>query len=50
MMGRLAIHRSAYHVLGGYDENMIGWGGDDIDLIMRAQLSGLLPEPFPMRI
>lgn len=27
MFGRIAMRRSAFHALGGYDEDMVGWGG-----------------------
>ena len=47
MFGRIAIRREAYHALGGYDENMEGWGGDDHDLINRAKKMGLITTTIP---
>jgi len=42
MFGRIAIRRSAYRALGGYDEALIGWGGDDYDLVNRAVAMGFV--------
>jgi hypothetical protein len=39
--GRIAVQRAAFYALGGYDEGMTGWGGDDDDLFDRARAMGL---------
>jgi hypothetical protein len=40
-MGRIALRRSDFLALGGYDEEFRGWGADDRDLVVRAVHSGL---------
>lgn len=35
--GRIAIGCYAFAVLGGYDERFIGYGGDDTDIVWRAE-------------
>jgi hypothetical protein len=35
--GSLVITRSAFEELGGYDEEFIGWGGEDVEFWERAQ-------------
>ena len=44
-MGRLALRRSDFDALGGYDESVRfrGWAGEDSDLLMRAVRSRLTP-------
>jgi len=34
--GKVALRRQDFHTLGGYDENLKGYGYDDVDLIRRA--------------
>lgn len=38
--GRVAIARQLFERLGGYDEQLRGWGYDEMDLIRRAQAFG----------
>jgi hypothetical protein len=47
MFGRLAIRRWAYHALGGYDEDLVGWGNDDNNLVWRAQALGIRVATIP---
>jgi hypothetical protein len=47
MLGRVAIRRQAYRLLGGYDEDLIGWGWDDHDLVARAAGLGFRSERVP---
>jgi hypothetical protein len=35
--GSLAVNRDAYFSIGGFDEEFIGWGGEDIEFWERAQ-------------
>ncbi len=44
-MGRVALRRSDFDALGGYDESarFRGWSGEDTDLLMRALRSRLSP-------
>ncbi|MFW6600185.1 glycosyltransferase family A protein [Propionibacteriaceae bacterium Y2011] len=44
-MGRIALSRTNFHLLGGYDESarFKGWSGEDTDLIMRAFRAFLRP-------
>lgn len=39
--GRQAFRRSDFYRLGGFDEQMIGWGSDDYDISRRARILGL---------
>ena len=34
--GRICIRRSDFQRLGGYDERLHGWGGEDVNLVRRA--------------
>lgn len=45
--GQCIVARSAYERVGGYDELMTGWGGDDGDLYLRLQASGCRKEILP---
>lgn len=44
-MGRIALRRSDFDALGGYDESQRfrGWSGEDTDLLMRAVRSRMAP-------
>ena len=35
--GSLAVARSAFFEIGGYDESFVGWGGEDNEFWERAQ-------------
>lgn len=39
--GRVALRRTDYLALGGYNERLKGWGIEDMDLARRAMLMGL---------
>ena len=39
--GRIAISSENFHKLGGYDETMVGWGCEDLDMTYRARALGL---------
>jgi hypothetical protein len=47
MMGRMAIRRKAFFALGGYDEDMTGWGSEDNDLLERVCAAGLRVRSIP---
>jgi glycosyltransferase involved in cell wall biosynthesis len=40
-MGRIAVRRSDFIALGGYDEDLRGWGYEDVDFLVRAMKFGL---------
>jgi glycosyltransferase involved in cell wall biosynthesis len=40
MHGRVAFRKSEWLGLGGYDESFVGYGYDDMDLVLRAVASG----------
>lgn len=48
--GRIAIRREDFHRLGGYNESYSGWGGDDIDLLLRARQTGIKPVRTPSSV
>lgn len=39
--GRMAIRKKHFIEIGGYDETMVSWGYEDIDLFNRLHLTGL---------
>lgn len=48
LLGRIALRKSDFEKLGGYDERMrFGWGYDDTDLALRAQAMGLRQVEIP---
>lgn len=49
LSGRLALSRTDFLALGGYDELLRGYGHDDTDLFRRARDSGLQTPVFPAR-
>ena len=40
-LGRIALSRKTFMLLGGYDESFKGWGGEDNNLVRRAKGYGL---------
>ena len=50
LMGTVLIPRQAFEAVGGYDEAMEGWGGEDHDLYLRLQRAGLTRAAFPGRL
>lgn len=40
--GHFSIFRKDIEAINGYDENFIGWGGEDIDLSLRLSKAGFL--------
>lgn len=40
LSGRIAVHREMFMRLGGYDERLSSWGGDDLDFTLRARDAG----------
>ncbi|MDN5725603.1 MAG: glycosyltransferase family 2 protein [Propionibacteriales bacterium] len=44
-MGRIALSRTNFHLLGGYDESdrFRGWSGEDTDLVLRAARAFMRP-------
>lgn len=49
-VGRICIKSDYFHQLGGYNENLTGWGNEDSDLIYRSEASGFktisMPEKY----
>jgi hypothetical protein len=45
--GVLVVGAAALLATGGYDEGMIGWGSEDLDVRIRLYLAGIVPEWFP---
>jgi len=41
--GSIAVNRKSYFSIGGFDENFIGWGGEDIEFCERAQILRFYP-------
>lgn len=39
--GSLCVHRRALNEIGGYDESLVGWGGDDDNVRARLRLHGV---------
>lgn len=39
--GRIAVSRTNFTALGGYDESIRGWGGEDTNFLIRARALGL---------
>jgi glycosyltransferase involved in cell wall biosynthesis len=48
-MGRIALRREEFFSLGGYDEDLRGWGFEDADLVRRALRFGLAAKFFDLR-
>lgn len=48
--GRVAIRWDWFYRLGGYDEQFEGWGGDDVDLVVRAEHLGARVHYAPSRL
>lgn len=48
--GRVAISRSLFNRIGGYDETFSHWGGEDRDLVARAVVAGARFVRIPERI
>lgn len=44
--GRIALRRDDFYRLGGYDEELVGWGYEDQDMIARAKRVGLAIRHF----
>jgi len=47
--GLLAVTTEAFLQAGGYDEGMIGWGAEDLDLRLRLHCDGLRHRQLPSR-
>lgn len=48
--GIQAFPRSLFEKIGGYDESIKGWGGEDIDFITKAYAAGFELSTFPALI
>lgn len=47
LRGQSAVWRKDFAAVGGYDDLMDGYGGEDLDLYMRLRLAGGKPVPLP---
>lgn len=47
LTGALFVEKATVERLGGFDEGMIGWGGEDIDMRVRLHLAGVRMVPLP---
>lgn len=45
--GSVICRREDFVAVGGYDEAIVGWGGEDDDLYARLVLAGVRPSAFP---
>lgn len=45
--GLQLFSRSTFQKIGGYDENFVGWGGEDVDFLLRAYSVGGCIGTFP---
>ncbi|HWS75497.1 MAG TPA: galactosyltransferase-related protein, partial [Quisquiliibacterium sp.] len=45
--GTVVCPRRAFDAIGGYDEAMRGWGGEDVDLYTRLSQIGLVDSDYP---
>ncbi|HTQ74428.1 MAG TPA: galactosyltransferase-related protein [Burkholderiales bacterium] len=45
--GTFACSAEDFHAVGGFDEAMRGWGGEDDDLYLRLENCGCRPSAFP---
>ena len=45
--GNVVCAKAAFDMIGGYDEVMLGWGGEDDDLYLRLAYSGNEPANYP---
>jgi hypothetical protein len=50
LAGKIAIHRDMFQYLLGYDEFFSGWGGDDSNLLVRAQQAGIAKLHVPHQL
>jgi glycosyltransferase involved in cell wall biosynthesis len=49
-MGQVLVSREAFDSVGGYDEVMVGWGVEDLDLQLRLAGAGLGRATIPARL
>lgn len=49
LAGTVVLQRACFERLGGYDEMIRGWGGEDSDLYQRLRFAGLKPASYPAR-
>ncbi len=48
--GRIALRKSDFEAIGGYDERMeLGWGFEDDDLIRRGTMAGIKKRIIPIK-
>ena len=50
LYGLVACTREQFEATGGYDENIAGWGGEDIDFYWRLKKAGFDAKLFPIAI
>lgn len=46
-VGTVLLERAAFEEIGGYDEVIVGYGGEDDDLYNRLRINGFTPRHFP---
>jgi hypothetical protein len=47
LAGTMLVPRAAFEAAGGYDEAIVGWGSEDVDLYRRLAARGLAKLRFP---
>ncbi|MCU0731253.1 MAG: glycosyltransferase family 2 protein [Hyphomonas sp.] len=50
LCGRIAVSRATFHAVGGYNEGLLGWGGDDVDFMLRVRDSGARLAAMPVAV
>jgi hypothetical protein len=44
--GSIVVRREVYHTIGGFDEDFVGWGGEDIEFLDRLRTCRMYPGSF----
>lgn len=44
--GSIAVRRDVYDAIGGFDEDFVGWGGEDVEFLDRLKSRRMYPGSF----